>query len=330
MHLLRDVPLAPLTTFQLGGSAAAFAEVSSAAEIPELVEESRRLGLPIFPLGGGSNVIVSDGPVRRLVLKMAIPGIEVASGSLLRVGAGVPWDDAVAFAAARGLAGVEALTAIPGTAGAAPVQNIGAYGAELADVLESVEAYDAALGRHVTLGRVDCAFGYRDSVFKRERGRYVITGVALRLRPEPPAVPRYPGMAERLPADPTCEDVRREVAAVRWSKLPKPAELPNVGSFFENPVVDAETLARLLLAAPDAPHFPANGGEKVPAGWLVERAGLKGASLGPVGVYERNALVLVNRGGATFRDVLAARDEVARAVRVRFGVELRMEPEIVA
>ncbi|HEY4507472.1 MAG TPA: UDP-N-acetylmuramate dehydrogenase [Candidatus Paceibacterota bacterium] len=330
------VSLAPYTTFHLGGEAAHFTEVESAADMPALVDESRRLGLPIFPLGGGSNIIITDQPLARVVLKMCIPGIEVvpdSSETLLHIGAGVNWDDTVAFAVERGLVGIEALSAIPGTVGAAPVQNIGAYGAELADVLESVEVYDTQSSRHRTLGTTECQFSYRDSIFKHEKGRYIITAITLRLREGAPSVPRYPGVAERLATygvtEPTAANIRTAITAIRWSKLPKPEETPNVGSFFKNPVIDSATLARLLAMAPAAPHFPTGKLVKMPAGWFIEQVGFKGASFGRVGTHDRNAIVLMNRGGATFADVVAARDRIAAAVREKFGVDLEMEPELV-
>jgi UDP-N-acetylmuramate dehydrogenase len=331
----RNTSLTGRTTLALPGVAALYARIVSSGQLALLTgnDDLRR-----FVLGGGSNLVLRsdfDG----LVLHMAISGRELAGEDAdawyVCAGAGEDWHDFVGWTLAQGWPGLENLSLIPGTAGAAPIQNIGAYGLEVAERFHSLTACDMLSGEFVRFERTACRFGYRDSVFKQEGwhldGRFVITDVTFRLPKVWQPIAGYTDVAaELLSRDirvPNARDMADAVIAVRQRKLPDPVQIPNAGSFFHNPVVDAATADRLRVAYPGMPRYPhADGGEKLAAGWLIEQAGWKGRDLGPVGMYEKQALVLVNRGGATGADVVALMQAVQRDVRAKFGIDLIPEP----
>ena len=287
-------------------------------------------------LSGGNNILFTedyDGVLLTPVSQCIEPVEENDEQVVVRVGAGVEWDDLVAWAVERGLWGLENLSLIPGKAGAAPVQNIGAYGAEAKDVIRSVRFYDTAEGAMRTLGREECAFGYRESIFKQElKGRVVITEIEIELSKR--ANPRlgYGDVereVERL-GGATLANIREAICSIRRSKLPDTAVLGNAGSFFKNPVVERAVAERLLADYPEMPHYAAADPAKVKlaAGWLIDRAGLKGYREGAVGVHERQALVLVNHGGATGGEVIALARKVQAVVKQTFGVEIDTEVNI--
>ena len=287
-------------------------------------------------LSGGNNILFTedyDGVLLTPVSQRIEPVEENDERVVVRVGAGVEWDDLVAWAVERGLWGLENLSLIPGKAGAAPVQNIGAYGAEAKDVIRSVRFYDTAEGAMRTLGREECAFGYRESIFKQElKGRVVITEIEIELSKR--ANPRlgYGDVereVERL-GGATLANIREAICSIRRSKLPDTAVLGNAGSFFKNPVVERAVAERLLADYPEMPHYAAADPAKVKlaAGWLIDRAGLKGYREGAVGVHERQALVLVNHGGATGGEVIALARKVQAVVKQTFGVEIDTEVNI--
>ena len=303
------------------------------AAVPDLCREQ---GEPVFVLGGGSNVLMCAQP-RHRVLRVALRGIrlmrDTADHWIIEAAAGESWHDFVTHCLDQGWPGLENLALIPGTVGAAPVQNIGAYGLELDQRLHSVVAWDLTAGCERTLLPVDCGFAYRDSVFKRDgAGRWLIVRVRFAL---PKAwVPRldYPDLRAH-PAlrgvAPTPRQVYDAVCDIRRRKLPDPAVLGNAGSFFKNPVIDAARADALRQRFPDLRVYPqADGRVKLAAGWLIEQAGWKGRRLGPVGMHERQALVLVNHGGAQAADVRALAQAVRQAVRERFGVDLEQEPVV--
>jgi len=334
----RDANLARRNTLALPARAAFLARITAPAQLAALVDTGSLRGMRRFVLGGGSNLVLS-GDFEGLVLHMAIPGrallSEDADAWYVRGGAGENWHDFVGWTLAQGWAGLENLALIPGTVGAAPIQNIGAYGLEVGERFHSLTAYDMGNGEFVRLDRAACRFGYRDSVFKQEGwhldGRFVITDVTFRLPKQWLPITRYGDISAELAAQeiatPNASQIADAVIAVRQRKLPDPAQIPNTGSFFHNPVVDAAIADRLLVSQPGLPHYPQTDGRvKLAAGWLIEQAGWKGRDLGPVGMYEKQALVLVNRGGATGRDVLALMHAVQRDVRAKFGVELEPEP----
>ena len=249
--------------------------------------------------------------------------------ALVRVGAGAEWDDFVGWAVGQGLGGIENLSLIPGCAGAAPVQNIGAYGVEAKDTIESVECYLPDEDRVVALSNAECRFGYRDSVFKRElRSRAVILSVLFGLSRRSEFRLRYEDVSRRVDelGGPSLKNIREAVVAIRRAKLPDPKVLGNAGSFFKNPVVSEEQAARLLARWPDMPRYGAGEGfVKLAAGWLIDRCGWKGRRMGPVGVHDRQALVLVHYGGGTGADVMRLARAVQRDVAERFGVRIDME-----
>ncbi|MDR3221437.1 MAG: UDP-N-acetylmuramate dehydrogenase [Candidatus Accumulibacter sp.] len=335
--LLSGFSLAACNTLALPSRAALYARITSAEQLTALVDRYA-LAPRRFVLGGGSNLVLT-GDFDGLVLHVAIPGRtligEDAKAWYVRAGAGENWHDFVQWTLAQGWPGLENLSLIPGTAGAAPIQNIGAYGLEVSERFHSLDAFDMLTGESARFDRDACRFAYRDSVFKQEgwhlSGRFVITGIIFRLPKDWRPVTAYGDLAEELAArkiaQPDARRIAEAVIALRRRKLPDPARLPNVGSFFRNPLADAGTANRLLTAHPDLPHYPQPDGRvKLAAGWLIEQAGWKGRDLGPVGMYEKQALVLVNRGGATGADVLALMRAVQDDVRGKFGVELAPEP----
>lgn len=329
----RDCDLTDLNTLRLPGRAQFFAAPTTLSALRGCIARARREGLPVTLLGGGSNVLLPP-TLGGVVVHPALGQWWLErEGQRTRayVGAGVNWHALVMALAVRGLWGVENLALIPGDCGAAPVQNIGAYGVELADVLVGVQAMSLADGKVRWLSRSDCRFGYRDSVFKRElAGNVVITRLVLELSPEPRPVLGYGDLAARVGNAPTALEVAQTVSAIRQEKLPDPQRLPNAGSFFKNPVVDEAVARRLLAQHPDIPHFPqANGGCKLAAGWLIDRCGLKGQRFGAFGVHERQALVLVHFGGGDRAGLKRAAEQVAGAVRERFGVALEVEPRTI-
>jgi len=334
----RDADLSACNTLALASHAALYARITAADQLRALVGTGSPGNTRRFVLGGGSNLVLT-GSFDGLVLHMAIAGRELVGEDedawYVRAGAGENWHEFVTWALAQGWPGLENLSLIPGTVGAAPIQNIGAYGLEVAERFHALTACDMRSGEFVCFNREACRFGYRDSVFKQEGwhhdGRFVITDVSFRLPKQWQPLIRYADIAAELAAQkiatPNASQIADAVIAVRQRKLPDPAQIPNTGSFFHNPVVDAATADRLLVSHPGLPHYPqVDGRVKLAAGWLIEQAGWKGRDLGPVGMYEKQALVLVNRGGATGRDVLALMHAVQFDVRAKFGVELLPEP----
>lgn len=306
-------------------------------ETPEDLRTLFAAGIPEkwTVLAGGNNILFTrdyDGvlltPVARGITLLSDDGDEVR----VRADAGVEWDDLVEWAVGRGLWGIENLSLIPGKAGAAPVQNIGAYGCEAKDAIRRVEMYCVETGTVLTLDAAHCGFGYRESVFKHDlKGRVIITAVEIALTHTPRPRLGYGDVEREVEArgGATLRNIREAICAIRRAKLPDPAVLGNAGSFFKNPVVAAAAAERLLAEYPDMPHYPAPEGRvKLAAGWLIDRAGMKGSRKGAVGVHERQALVLVNHGGATGGEVIAFAHEMQERVRGKFGIEIDTEVNI--
>jgi UDP-N-acetylmuramate dehydrogenase len=332
-----EVDLQPLNTFGLPGRAFRLVRVTCGREACEALAAPELGRLPRFILGGGSNIVLT-GDVARLILKVEVPGRELVETRrdawIIEAGAGESWHGLVEWTLARGLPGLENLALIPGTVGAAPVQNIGAYGMELAERFESLDLLELATGKTRTLGRSDCRFGYRDSVFKGQAaGCRLITRVRLRLpRPWQPVLD-YPDLARLMTENghrpPAASQVFDRVCEVRRSKLPDPAVCGNAGSFFKNPVIAAEQFRALIAREPSLIHYPLpGGGHKLAAGWLIEACGWKGRSLGRAGVHDRQALVLVNRGLASGQEVMALAAAIQDSVFCRFGIRLEPEPTL--
>lgn len=333
---ITEQDLTDYNTLGLKSQARAFLRVQTQDNLEALSETARRYP-GVVVLGGGSNVVLAPR-IEALVVHVETRGVGVvdedAEARIVEVQGGEPWHDFVSLCVERGWSGLENLALIPGTVGAAPVQNIGAYGVEQDMYFHSLVAWDIRHGRRVEMGAADCLFSYRDSVFKHaESGRWLILAVRYRLprdwRPELsyPDLVRHPGIAA-AGASVTPRQVFNAVCEIRCAKLPDPAELANVGSFFKNPVVDAETFRKLRDLYPGIVAYPLDGGEhfKLAAGWLIERSGWKGRRLGPVGMHERQSLVMVNYGGATARDVQILADVIRAEVVTRFGVHLEQEP----
>jgi UDP-N-acetylmuramate dehydrogenase len=332
-----DVPLDRLNTLGLPARARRLLRCRGVPEVAWGAALARREGWRRTVLGGGSNVVLS-GDVDGLVLRMESRGIALArrtpAAHLVRAAAGESWHGLVMHCLAQGWHGLENLALIPGSVGAAPVQNVGAYGVELASLFDHLTAWDTATARRVRLDRRACGFGYRDSIFKRgAAGRYVILDVTLRLPRRWRPVADYADVRAALDAAgiaaPTPDDIARTVIAIRSAKLPDPAVLGNAGSFFKNPVVDAARFDALRARHPDLPgHRQADGGIKLPAAWLIDRAGWKGRAQGGAAVHQRQALVLVNRGGASATDLLGLGSAIRADILRRYDVALEMEPVV--
>jgi UDP-N-acetylmuramate dehydrogenase len=335
------VPLAPFSSLGVGGAARWFVRADSDADVIAADAWCVEHKAPLFVLGGGSNLVIADEGFDGLVLQVATRGHELVSAgagdTVVRARAGMPWDALVAGMVERGLAGLECLSGIPGSVGGTPVQNVGAYGQEVADAIEAVTAFDRSTREMVRLDARDCAFAYRMSRFKREdAGRFIICDVAFRLRPGPPTT-TYPDirryMDEHRIGQPSIADVRAAVLEIRRRKGmvidPADPDTRSVGSFFMNPVVTEAARERVAASAGAAPPSFAmgEGRVKIPAAWLIERAGLaRGFVDGAVGISTKHPLAIVNRGGATARDVLRLAARIKRQVGDRFGVWLRPEP----
>jgi UDP-N-acetylmuramate dehydrogenase len=327
--------LTSLNTFGLAAAAPAYVRVTAATQLPTLSALARRYR-SVFVLGGGSNVVLPS-TLDGLVAHVGIPGIRLVEQRpdawIVDAGGGENWHAFVDTCLRQGWEGLENLGLIPGTVGAAPVQNIGAYGVELEQRFLGLSAWDIARGEMVRMSAEECRFAYRDSRFKHDApGRWLIVSVRF-LLPRPwrpvltyPDLQGHPGLAE---ADPDARAIFDAVCAIRRAKLPDPAVIGNAGSFFKNPVVDAGGHASLRQRYPRLVSYPqADGRYKIAAGWLIDQCGWKGRTLGAAGVHDRQALVLVNRGGARAVDILALADAIRADVRARFGVELEQEPVV--
>ncbi|MSP71977.1 MAG: UDP-N-acetylmuramate dehydrogenase [Myxococcales bacterium] len=332
LNLRLDEPLAPRTTLGVGGRAAAFVEARTVNELRSALRFAADGSQRIVFLGGGSNVIVPDAGFDGLVIQPRIGGLQFSADGRVRVGAGVPWDAFVDAAVEHRLQGLECLTGIPGLAGAAPIQNIGAYGQELADTLVEVEVLDLETMAIRRLPAVDCAFAYRTSRFKTTPGAFVVLGFELQLRKDAPPCRAYAEVAAATTSDANLSEVVAAVRALRRSKamlldeeVKAGPDGQSAGSFFVNPIVSETTASGLPASVPR--YGQPDGQVKLSAASLIERAGFpKGTTRGSVGSSTRHALALVNRGGATASEVLAYAAEIQSAVRLVFGVELTREP----
>lgn len=335
-ELAHQFDLQPLNTLAVPARAAYFGRADSLERLRELLDFARREGLPLLVLGGGSNLVLrEDFP--GLVVHMQLGGFELTGESdhhvTLRVGAGENWHQLVRRTLALGYSGLENLSLIPGSVGAAPIQNIGAYGVELDQVFCELHALDRETGELLRFDRADCAFGYRDSVFKQGlRDRLAITSVTLQLNKTPSLCLDYPALREALagqdPGRLTPTAVSDAVCAIRRRKLPDPLDTPNVGSFFKNPLVDADHYRHLKQSYPELVAHPVGERYKLAAGWLIDRDGWRGFCDGAVAVHERQALVLTNAGRGGGDRVLALARRISDSVAERFQVELEIEPRL--
>jgi UDP-N-acetylmuramate dehydrogenase len=348
VHIKENQPLAPFTTFGIGGPARWFVEAASEDGIAEAVAWARKQGVPLFVLGGGSNLLVADTGFAGLVLHVGLKGID-RDGELFRVGAGESWDNCVEQTLGLNCAGLECLAGIPGTVGGTPVQNVGAYGQEVASLIESVRAFDLETQEFTEIQNADCEFAYRRSRFNStDRGRFIVTRVDYRLKPGGAPTLHYADVQRAMEANwsggdkPGLKEVAEAVRQIRRSKgmllVEGDPDCRSAGSFFTNPVVSEKHFQEIavLSAAKEPPRFAAGPGTenagrvKIPAAWLIEQAGFaKGYTMGNAGISTRHTLALINCGGATASEILALAEKIRAAVVERFGIRLEKEPEMV-
>lgn len=329
--------LKPFNTFAVDQLAQYFATARSDADVRDALARARSLGVPLLLIGGGSNLLLTRD-VPSLVLHMASLGRRIVTespeGVVVEAEAGEPWHPFVLWTLEQGLGGLENLSLIPGTVGASPIQNVGAYGVEIKDVFAGLTALDTQTGQLREFDLEDCAFGYRDSVFKQQAGRYLILRVRFLLRRQSMLHLEYGPIRQRLEEQgvvaPTAKDVSRAVCAIRSEKLPDPRELGNAGSFFKNPLVTAAVAQALRDRYPDLVAYPQDNGQvKLAAGWLIEKAGWKGFREGDAGVHRLQALVLVNYGEASGEQLLQLARRIQNDILVRFGIALDIEPNLI-
>jgi len=344
MNIQEYVNIKDYSTLKIGGQFRYFIEIYNTEDIIKSISFSKEKDLPLFILGGGSNIVFSDGILNIIALKINIKGFEVIKETDdfidIKVGAGEIWDEIVEKTVNMNLSGLEALSAIPGTVGAGPVQNIGAYGSEVKDTLLEVEVFNVINNQIMSISNNDCKFGYRDSIFKNEaKGKYIITAVIYRLVKDYfhknfSRTLSYPGISkyfeDKCIDNPTLKQVRDAVINIRKDKLPNPKDIPNVGSFFKNPIVENNIALSLKIKYKDIKFFPVDEKyTKIPAGWLIENSGLKGKSFGSISVYDKNALVLINNGDASSDEILRVKNKIVKIVENKFGIILEQEPGVI-
>ena len=332
-----NVSLAALSTFRMGGTAREVATIETEADLKELFHAMPE-GTKWIVIGSGSNVLFPDGDASVLVIRLAFSRMHIedvdADTVLLTADGGAPWDDVVAYSVKEGLSGLEALSLIPGTAGATPVQNVGAYGREIADVLASLKAFDIETREFVTFSNRECEFGYRDSIFKHAgKGRYIITEVTFALSRELPNVPMYPGVAEYLAAHEITAasllDIRNAIISIRTKKLPDPKEVASVGSFFKNAFVPKAEADALKAKFPTLAVFPVDEKiSKVGTGSLIDTLGWKGKRIGSFSLYHGNAMVVVHEGGGTRAELEELVRLIQKEVKDAYGIAIEPEPEM--
>lgn len=337
MNIRSDIPLAPYTTFMIGGPADFFCAVTSEDELVAMIRRAQEGNLPVCILGKGSNILVADQGFRGLVIKNEIMGMEFGSVDngvvCVTVGAGETWDDLVAETVRRNLHGIENLSAIPGTVGAAPVQNIGAYGVEIASTLVSVRVLDTKTLAYVEFSNTECRFAYRDSRFKHEKGRYVITQVTLRLVKGGKADITYKDLTDFFKGKsetPSIQEVREAVIRIRANKLPDWKRVGTAGSFFKNPIISKDHFEKVAAQYPGLPGYPTKDAQliKVPLGWILDNAcEAKGLRMGSVSTYEKQALVIVAQPGSSAAAVINFQNELIRRVKERTGIDVEREVE---
>ena len=330
MQIQTQVQLKPFNTLNLEVVATYYSQIQSTDDLIAALEFAEQQQLNVLILSGGSNMLLPE-QIDALVLHMDIQGIEMLEGNeqhqCLRVGGGQVWHDFVLWTTEQKLYGLQNLALIPGLVGASPVQNIGAYGVEVGEFIHAVEVYDRKLKKFDSIPASDCHFSYRHSIFKDDPTRYVITHVTFKLLKQANLKLNYGDLKAAVGDNLTAENLQQQVIRIRQSKLPDPKEFPNVGSFFKNPIVNQQVFDRIAVHFSNLPHYPqANDQVKMAAGWLIDQAGWKGKQLGPVGMFHKQALVLVNYGHASLTDVRQAYGAVQQAVWDKFKIMLEPEP----
>lgn len=333
MNIQENISLKRLNTFGIAGTARFFTVIECVSSLKEALVWAKDQQQKVLILGGGSNILLTDD-FKGLVIKMEIKGKnlirEDGEHYWVEVGAGEVWHDLVTYAIEQNWAGLENLSLIPGTVGASPMQNIGAYGVEIQEVFESLDALDRSTLEPKTFSKDECKFGYRESIFKHEmKDRYVICSVIFKLRKKPELKIEYGAIRDILRDNgiiqPGIREISEAVIEIRSSKLPDPKEIGNAGSFFKNPTISQEYFTELKSIFPSLPGYPTEGGVKVPAGWLIEQAGWKGQRIGEVGVHAKQALVLVNYGEGRGADIITLSEKVQKSVKDKFGIDLHPE-----
>lgn len=330
MQIQTQVQLKPFNTLNLEAIAAYYSQIQSTDDLIAALEFAEQQQLNVLILSGGSNMLLPE-QIDALVLHMDIQGIEMLEGNeqhqCLRVGGGQVWHDFVLWTTEQKFYGLQNLALIPGLVGASPVQNIGAYGVEVGEFIHAVEVYDRKLKKFDSIPAADCHFSYRHSIFKDDPTRYVITHVTFKLLKQANLKLNYGDLKAAVGDNLTAENLQRQVIWIRQSKLPDPKEFPNVGSFFKNPIVNQQVFDQIAVDFPNLPHYPqANDQVKMAAGWLIDQAGWKGKQLGPVGMFHKQALVLVNYSHASLKEVRQAYGAVQQAVWDKFKIMLEPEP----
>lgn len=339
MQIQENINLSKYTTFKIGGFARFFCIVTSEDDVLQAVDFARSKNIPFFVLGGGSNILISDNGYSGLVIKNEISGIEIVKEDdgvvVLEVGAGMNWDEFVEYTVNKEYSGLENLSYIPGVVGASPVQNIGAYGREASTFIHTVKAFDVGQSKFVELTKEQCEFSYRNSLFKKNKGRHIITTVSFTLNKKHSIDISYKDLKEYFFKSTagqtnsiTIKDVREAVIEIRKNKLPDWKTWGTAGSFFKNPIISKEQFDHLKSKYPDLPGFEEGSGVKVSLGWILDKVcGMKGASHGNVGTYEKQALVLVSRPGATAEDVTKFSQNIMQVVKDKTGIDIEAEVE---
>jgi UDP-N-acetylmuramate dehydrogenase len=334
MNFLENQPLSQYTTMRIGGPARYLVELHNSSEIAQIVDFSETHNMPTQVIGDGSNIIFGDDGFEGLVIVNRIKGFSLENNGLAVIGAGENWDEIVEKSIDAGFSGIEAMSLIPGTVGATPINNVGAYGQEIKDTLVNVHAYDLHAKKFVELSNKECGFAYRNSIFKTsEYGRYIICTITLQLlrvdeNYQPPA---YASLQQKISEYNTVSPqlVRQVVIELRSSKLPDPQRLANTGSFFKNPIVSAEKAAELNAAFPDMPVYTQDDGQvKLSAGWMIDNLDLRGYSINGFKIYDKQALVIVNESSKSFEDLRTMIDFISKKVHDAYGITLEVEPEI--
>ncbi|MEI6480345.1 MAG: UDP-N-acetylmuramate dehydrogenase [bacterium] len=328
------------STLRIGPTNAHVVFIDTVDDISKALKLAKELGLTIYPLGGGSNTVFDDNVAStHIFLIPRIKGVSIikegTEKTCVQIFAGEVWDDAVEKTVSLNLSGIETLSGIPGLTGSSPVQNIGAYGSELKDTLETVYAYYLREKKLIEFTNNECKFGYRDSIFKRNPGHYFIYAITLKLSKKPPPIPEYKDLKaffeEKNITHPTSAKIREAILNIRNNKLPNPKEIPNAGSYFKNPIISKKEADVLKIKFPEMPMFPnERGSVKIFAGWLIDKAGLKGVMQNNFGIHKNHALVLVGNGSGTLEELITCEKNITDKVYSLFGIKLEREPVIVS
>jgi len=338
MNILENVELSPLSYMKVGGQAKYLIEIEEEDELKKITEIITKEKLPVVVLGDCSNTILNNNFHNKIFLKILTTGIiktyEDKNAVNISVDAGTNWNELVRWTVRNKYSGLELLSGIPGSAGACPIQNIGAYGTEVSDVLTFVRIFDFETNDFYELTNTDCQFGYRSSILKENLGKFIVTNVSFRLSKKKPEIPQYKDLSlyflKEKNKEPTIKHIMEAVLDIRNTKLPDPKKNPNCGSFFKNPIVDNVRAQELLEHFPDMPQFKMSEDEvKISGGWLIEKSGFKGKKFGNLRVDDRNALVLISNGKATFKEIEDLSDKIIRGVEKNFGIRIEVEPSFV-